>query len=124
VVTVDVPVSLDVKITDAPDGRRVIRLDGELDMATAPQVTVALDWALTTPGTTEVVVDLTGLEFLDAIGIAVFVNAYRLARRRERTLRACGARGEVEMVLRVTEVADLLGLPQIPADLAAMEELT
>ncbi|MCW6007865.1 STAS domain-containing protein [Micromonospora sp. CPCC 205371] len=120
----DVSVSFDVTIADGPDGCRVVRLDGELDMATAPQVSVALDRALATPDGAGVILDLTNLRFLDASGITVFVNAYRLATRQRRTLRACGACGEVEMVLRVTDVADLLGLPQIPADVASTEKLT
>lgn len=113
---------LDAQVIDEPPGRRVVRLDGELDIATAPQVTVALDWALTAPGATEVVVDMTHLSFIDATGITVFVKAFRLAKREGRSLRACGARGEVDMVLRVTDVADLLGLPQVPAEVATRTE--
>jgi len=60
------------------DGSVVVRLHGELDMATSPALSRALSSALNGGGT-PVVVDLASLTFMDSTGIAVLLNACRLA---------------------------------------------
>lgn len=123
----DGPVSLTVDVTmEAPESR-MVRIAGELDMATTDQVTEALDGVISLPGRTEVVIDLADLCFIDAAGVTALIHARRLADRRGVRLRARNARGAVDLVLRVTDVADLLHLPQVPSDVplpAANEKLT
>ncbi len=63
---------------NASDGAVVVRLHGELDMATAPGLTRALGTALD-GRPTALAVDLSDLRFLDSTGIRVLITACRRA---------------------------------------------
>jgi anti-sigma B factor antagonist len=97
----------------AVDGVQVLYLAGELDMATAPDFTDALIATVRPGDTSDIMVDLAALTFLDAAGVTAFIQAHDLARRSGRTLRARHPRDEVDTVLRITDVADLLQIPDI-----------
>ncbi len=65
------PLSLQVESTERV---RTLRLQGELDLATAEVVREALRDALA-DSHEEVVVDLTGLAFIDSTGIGILIAA-------------------------------------------------
>lgn len=80
--------------TDHPDerplvrreGRRtVILLRGEQDLSTAPALAFALT-QVSTDGATDLVVDLSGVEFMDAAIVAVLFRARDELRQRARQL--------------------------------------
>jgi anti-anti-sigma factor len=54
------------------DGRLVLRLTGEIDIATAPRLQAALD---ATAGAEELWVDLVGVRFIDSTGISALLRA-------------------------------------------------
>jgi anti-sigma B factor antagonist len=56
-------------------GSRVIRVSGELDLATVPSLEQELQAALERADGHRVVLDLSDLEFIDSTGIAVLVRA-------------------------------------------------
>jgi stage II sporulation protein AA (anti-sigma F factor antagonist) len=59
------------------DGRVVVTLTGELDLATAPEAEAALLPAVNAGR--HVVVDLRSLDFIDSTGVRVLVAAHRAA---------------------------------------------
>ncbi len=63
---------------DSTEGSIVLRLQGELDMATAPGLARAMDTALDARPAT-LALDLSGLTFLDSTGICVLITACRRA---------------------------------------------
>jgi anti-sigma B factor antagonist len=65
--------TLAVGVFDNADDR-VIRVGGELDLATVPALADELDAAVNGPAS-RVVVDMSDLEFIDSTGIAVLVRA-------------------------------------------------
>jgi len=83
-----------------------IRLDGELDIHTAPGVSAAVDDA-TSGGATTVVVDAAALRFCDSSGIQVLVQARERLVAAGGALRLEGVHGSVEKVLSVTGLLDL-----------------
>ncbi|GAA2699303.1 STAS domain-containing protein [Micromonospora olivasterospora] len=85
-----------------------LRLAGELDMSSAPELNAALD-RLTDEGERHLLVDLSELTFCDSTGIAAFVRGDNRATARGGWLRVTGATGRVERVLRITGLADVLG---------------
>jgi anti-sigma B factor antagonist len=97
----------------AVDGIKVLCLAGELDMATVPEFADALTATLRSGGTSDIMVDLAALTFLDAAGLTAFVRAHGIARRSGRALLARNPRDEVDTVLRITDVADLLQIADI-----------
>ena len=67
------------------DQTRVIAPEGEIDAFTAPQLGGRL-LTLADEGRTDLVVDLSGVTFMDSTGIAVILDALRKLGRRERRL--------------------------------------
>ncbi|MDG4809809.1 STAS domain-containing protein [Micromonospora sp. WMMD1120] len=84
-----------------------LRLAGELDLSTAPELSAAID-RLFDAGETRVLLDLTDLTFCDSTGMAVFVRGDNRASADGGWLRLTGVHGRVERVLRVTGLADVL----------------
>ncbi|MET8123286.1 STAS domain-containing protein [Micromonospora sp. NPDC005189] len=88
-------------------GGACLRLAGELDLSTAPDLTAAID-GLIAVGETRVLLDLTDLTFCDSTGMAVFVRGDNRAAADGGWLRLTGANGRVERVLQVTGLAEVL----------------
>ena len=85
----------------------VLRLAGELDMSTVPELTAVLD-RLAAAGTHQLLLDLAELTFLDSTGIAAFVRGDNRASAAGGWLRLTGASGRVDRVLQVTGLAEVL----------------
>jgi anti-anti-sigma factor len=91
------------------DDAAVVRLDGELDFATAPQVEDALSQILTSDQPPRrIYVDADRLAFADVSGLAPLVKAAQRLPHGELQLR--NARRQVVRVIRLLDLADALGL--------------
>jgi anti-sigma B factor antagonist len=87
------------------DGCVVVALTGELDLATAGRLRTRLsDVVQSRPAPRQVVLDLAGLEFVDAAGISVLLGAQRALQARGGEL--C-LRSPSRLVRRVVKVLDL-----------------
>jgi anti-sigma B factor antagonist len=86
------------------DGRVVIGVEGELDLATAPQLRDSLV-ALSEEGQTQVVLDLTRLSFIDSTGLSVLVMALNRARADGGSVLL---RNPSQSVLRILEITGLV----------------
>jgi anti-sigma B factor antagonist len=84
----------------------VVSLEGELDLAAAPQLRECLV-ALTERGATDIVLDVTRLEFIDSTGLSVLVMALN------RTRAGGGStvlRHPSPSILRLLEITGLLAV--------------
>ncbi|WP_354701564.1 hypothetical protein DSM112329_01884 [Paraconexibacter sp. AEG42_29] len=98
---------------DAVDpSTQVLACFGELDMATAPGFQAALE-EVTAPA---LVVDLTGLQFLDSTGIGAILSAKR---QRPDRLSVVVAGGPVRRILEVTSLDDVLAVRATLGDAVA-----
>ncbi|MET7968980.1 STAS domain-containing protein [Micromonospora sp. NPDC005305] len=88
-------------------GPACLRLAGELDLATAPELNAAID-RLAAEGHRELLLDLAELTFCDSTGIAAFVRGDNLVTAAGGWLRITGATGRVARVLQVTGLAEVL----------------
>jgi anti-sigma B factor antagonist len=97
----------------------VVTASGQLDVATAPSFRQDLIEAQY-GGATQVVLDLTDVEFLDSFGIGVLVGAARRARTHGGAFVVVCGHERTRHVLEVAGVADLLGVrPSLDAVLGA-----
>ncbi len=87
-------------------GTAVVALAGEGDMSVRDELSAVLLTAVA--GSPAVVVDLSGLTFLDSSGIHALVMAHQAALRDGGRLYAVDAAGVVADLLDLTGVADLL----------------
>ena len=86
---------------DVERGITVLRVAGELDAASVPDLELALDGdAPPNP----VVIDLSNCEFIDSAGIAAIVEAWRSREEtgREADLSLAAPSGQVDRILRIT----------------------
>lgn len=84
-------------------GTTVLAVAGEIDVETAPQLRQAIT-ELTTAGATDVVLDLTGVGFMDSTGLSVLVGALRRIRAHDGAMRIVSTQ---ESTLRLFEVTGL-----------------
>jgi anti-sigma B factor antagonist len=99
--------SVDLDISEH-GGLTVATLRGELDVADAASVAVAL--AASAEGARTVVVDLAGLEFIDSSGVAALASAARRARRLGGDLRLAAPGQQILQVLAMTRMSGSFAL--------------
>jgi anti-sigma B factor antagonist len=106
---------LQIRRTAGRDGQAVVSAEGQVDLATAPELAGALAEAQGC-GVNGIVVDLTGVDFLDSAGVRVLVEAAREAAAADVALSVRGATGWVARVLEITGVEEYLHVvPHQPA---------
>jgi anti-sigma B factor antagonist len=89
----------------------VLALAGRLSARTVADVRAALVVAIA-GGTGDLVVDLSGVQLVDASGLGVLVGAHRLALRSERRLVLRGVPERIERLLAVTHLNRVLSVEQ------------
>jgi anti-sigma B factor antagonist len=67
--------------TETTDRAVLIRMGGELDLATAPSLTSAVEWAAGQPDGLPLVLDMRDVSFIDSTGVRTLLEATRNARR-------------------------------------------
>ena len=88
-------------------GTALVALEGELDLATAPQLDEALDELSDRP----VIVDLRGLDYCDTVGLRLLLRHDAEAREHGRRLAVVpGEAPVVERLFEATDAADKLNL--------------
>jgi anti-sigma B factor antagonist len=90
------------------DGRPVVCAQGELDLATVPQLEAELSRLL---DETETVLDLSEVSFIDSSGIAVLVALSKTARQKGWRLQLRSPSPPVARLIKLTGVEQLLGSP-------------
>jgi anti-anti-sigma factor len=88
-------------IDDASLGRTIVKLSGELDIASAPDLRERLLALLSRRTPTHLIFDLSRLQFIDSSGIAVIVNTERRARLLGCTLVLVAPQAPVLKVLQI-----------------------
>lgn len=87
--------------TSVVDGRTVVQVVGEIDVYTAPQLRERLD-AEIDAGRYDVVVDLSGVTFMDSTGLGVLVGRLKQIRLNDGSMRLVCAHDRVLKVFVIT----------------------
>ena len=99
---------LSVEVGRLDGGRVLVTVVGELDLADAERLWTSLE-NLFAPGTT-VVLDGTGLVFLDSTGLRVLIRAAQLAATQGAGFRFVATHPAVQRVLDLSGTAGFLGV--------------
>ncbi len=98
---------MELEISDQNvDGWTVVAASGEIDVAAAPELREQLV-AIIGDGTTQLVIDIENVDFIDSTGLGVLVGAIRRAR---------SAGGDLRLVCtnsRLLKVFDVTGLDEV-----------
>src|SRR5256884_2941431 len=89
--------------------RAVLRIDGDIDACTAPQLRERV-MDLAGNGTVHVIADLRGVGFLDSAGLGALVAARKELRGRAGSLMLVAGTGRIAQVLRITGLTDAFAL--------------
>ena len=89
------------------NGTRVVVATGEIDIASSPGLWVALSEAIAA-GQGEVIVDLSGVTFIDSQGLNVLLRAYKALSPEGRELCLRSPRPQARKALEVSGVASVL----------------
>jgi anti-sigma B factor antagonist len=87
----------------------VVRIDGELDVLTAPKLAADLN-SVVREHAADVVVDLRDVTFIDSAGLHVLLNAHRRLARASRNLSVVCDGGPVRRVIELARLVDTLGV--------------
>ena len=99
-------------------GRIVISLDGELDMASDPLLQAALESAEADPASA-LVLDLQQLRFMDSTGLRVILSARERWRSNGQELALTESSSQVQRLLAVSGVGERLRVVSTPDELPA-----
>jgi anti-sigma B factor antagonist len=100
-----------VSVADAGDGRSVVEVSGELDIASAPQLLTAVA-VLGQPRTSAIAIDLSALTFIDSSGINALRTAVRSADARGVDAIVAAPSERVLKVFELVRLGDILPLEQ------------
>jgi anti-sigma B factor antagonist len=98
--------NLRVETQTPREGVAVIALSGEADVYTSPRIKQEIV-DLLNGGTHKLVVDLTGVEYLDSTGLGVLIGGLKRARERD---------GDLKLIcdnLRILRIFEITGLTKI-----------
>lgn len=87
--------------------RAIVRLDGELDIASSDPLVQHLS-DLLSRGYTQIVIDLTHLVFCDAAGLGAFVRVSRLAAARGGWLHLASTQPRLTRIMNIAHLAGTL----------------
>jgi anti-anti-sigma factor len=107
----------DFRVETRTTGRlTTLTVIGELDLLASPVLERELERVYGSDGDL-VVLDLTGLEFMDSTGLHLLVKAQRRAKQAGRRLALTKGGEQVQRLLELTGVADLVTIVESPEDL-------
>lgn len=94
--------NVDLDIDTRDEGTwRIVAVRGEVDLYTSPQLRSAID-RLVEDGAVRVLVDLSGVSFMDSSGLGVLVGSLKRSRERGGDLALACGEGPVLRVLTIT----------------------
>ena len=100
---------MQVAVAHRPPNTAVLTLRGSLDIDTAPSLKANLDW-LVERLAPRVIVDLSGLDFCDSMGVGVLVTAHGRALERGGWVRLAAPSGFLRRLLDTLGLTEYLSL--------------
>lgn len=115
----DRPANMLICALAARDGNAILSVSGELDLAAGPAFLGYLKRA--SDGGAHVVLDLSGLRYIDSTGINALLNAHAKFARTGRRIALAAVPPTIRRILGVVAVEDVI--PVFPTVEAALESL-
>lgn len=106
-------------VTYRPGIQTVVAVTGDLDIATGPALADELKALLDQGGHQQLVVDLTGVEFMDSTGLGVLVGAQQEAARQGGSVELICTTPRLLKILRITGLDKVFPIHSSVADALA-----
>lgn len=101
---------LDIKTQAGREGRTIVRIGGELDLATAPRLEEHVTALIMTHPARRLILDMTELQFCDSTGLGVLVALHRRLEADGGSLVLTGLRSQPLFLLTRTGLAGRLNV--------------
>lgn len=88
----------------------VIELVGEVDGSASAVLMAAYDEAMAGAGFPRVLLDFTGVDYINSTGIALVVGVLARARSEQRAVLACGLSEHYRQIFAITRLSDFMEL--------------
>jgi len=98
---------MDIVVHEAEPDAAVLECSGRLNMVSAPTFRETVS-EVVTGGRPKVVVELSGVEFMDSSGLGALVGSLKTARQAGGDLRIAAPSDQVEMVLKLSNMDKIL----------------
>ena len=116
---------LDVSTKHITPDTAIVAMSGDLTLGTSLQAADTNLQNLIKAGTIKIVLDLSGVPYIDSAGLGAIVHAYGLAMEYHGTMRLCGINEKVASVLKMTRMDTFLAVdPDSATALAALTAST
>jgi anti-sigma B factor antagonist len=94
------------------EGSAVVTLVGSMTLGTALKVADSQIHGAIAEGVTRMVIDLTGVDYLDSAGLGMLVFVYGTLNEKKGVLRLCGVAPRVRTLLKVTQTDKVLTIDE------------
>lgn len=94
--------------------QRLVSARGELDIASADALLAAVHSAVGQPGAAGLRLDLSGITFIDSVGISALIKINQIVTEAGGGLDMSGLSAAVQQVLRLTGLIEMFGLTSEP----------
>jgi anti-anti-sigma factor len=98
---------------DQDDRRAVLAMNGELDLATVPDLKAAIDQSVPWDAVDHLTVDLCDLDFMDSSGLSALIWLQKQHPDTEIGIRVSGD-GMVKRLLEITAMPELFAVEIVP----------
>lgn len=98
---------MDIHSNILPGGIAVLKLEGKLNMVSAPHLRQEVQAAVAA-GNTRVSIDLTSVDFIDSSGLGALINGLKSTRQAGGDLRIANPSEQVRLVLELTNIDRVL----------------
>ncbi|SDI21920.1 STAS domain-containing protein [Alteribacillus bidgolensis] len=102
--------NLDIR-TEEKDHRNILYVGGEIDAYTASQLREAL-LPLTEKDGTNVIVDLSGVDYIDSTGLGIFIGALKSSNSNNTTLKLIGLNSRVKRLFSITGLDEVMDIDE------------
>ena len=100
-------------IAALPDGRCLVRLSGEVDLAVVPDLVTEFEYAIEQISP-HIVVDVSEVDFIDSSGLAALVRARKVAEERQGSLVLTAPSESIDQLLRLTRLEEYFTIVPTP----------
>jgi anti-sigma B factor antagonist len=94
----DLPIEIERR-----DGVTILRPIGEVDLLRSPSLRTVLGEVIAS-GVARIILDLSGVEYMDSSGVATLVEAVQRSRTQQTTLVLCGLQERVRSVFEIAKL--------------------
>ncbi len=100
--------NLDIQLQEGPQ-RNVVLLSGEVDVYTASKLKETLN-PLAEQENKELVVDLSGINYIDSTGLGIFIGALKATEKSNSTLKLIGLNERVKKLFEITGLNEVIDI--------------